>query len=412
MRARKFSRTAVCLCLLASAVVAASASGQTVRAGSLIAKIDGRITPTALPRKAPAPITLKLFGSLGTADGTHPPALKKLDLDFDRHGKLNTRGLATCRPAKLENTLTSQARRICGRALVGTGRVGAEIAFPEQEPFPASGPLLIFNGTPKGGKQVLVFHVYARVPAPTTFVTTAVIGGSKGVYGTSADVKIPTIVSGQGSLTFFRAKLQKSWRFKGRKQNLLLASCPTGRLFAHGDFIFADGTRLSGKVTRSCRPRGGKRSKRVASRRVAWSSVVGEEVTRTSYKEAVEPVCKVNSKANERILKHVRSDFKAGRLSKAGRSMLKASRGLKRTYRQLKSVPQPAADASRSWASGWQRSRSEANLFSSAGRALKKGKKGRASALVVKLNRNATTTNNLVIPFAFRYCKFEPSKYT
>jgi hypothetical protein len=138
--------------------------------------------------------------------------------------------------------------------LVGTGRAQAQIALPEQPPFNASGKLLIFNGAPKGGKQVLILHVYAHVPAPTTFVTTAVIGKAKGKYGTSADVAIPTIVAGQGSLIAFNATLKKTWTYKGQKQSLLLATCPTGHLYAHGDFAFADGERLSGDVARSCAP--------------------------------------------------------------------------------------------------------------------------------------------------------------
>ncbi len=401
-------RAAVGLCALAVvALTATAALGQTVRAGNLIAKIDGTITPNRLPKKRPAPITLRLSGSLDTADGSHPPALRKLDLAFDRHGHLFTRGLATCRVPRLENTLTSQARRACGKALIGTGRVGAEIAFPEQEPFKASGPLLIFNGKPKGRRQVLIFHVYAHVPAPTTFVTTAVIGRSRGLYGTTADVKIPTIVSGQGSLTFFRAKLRKSWRFKGRKRSLLLASCPTGRLFAHGDFIFGDGTKLSGKVTRSCKPVG---RARASSRPLATASLEGE-ATRDTYKQAAEPICRVNSKANQKILKHVRSDFRKDRLSRAGRSMLRASRALKTTYFKLRGLPQPPADAGR--LGRWlDKVKVEANLFRAAGKALKQGKKGKASALVTRLNRNATSANNQVIAFAFRYCRFDPSKYT
>jgi hypothetical protein len=69
-------------------------------------------------------------------------------------------------------------------------------------------------------------------------------------------VAIPTIVAGQGSLTSFNATLHKTWSFKGKKQSLLLASCPTGHLYAHGDFAFADGERLSGDVVRSCTPSG------------------------------------------------------------------------------------------------------------------------------------------------------------
>jgi hypothetical protein len=241
--------------LLLGALIS-GAAGETVRAGNLIITIDGGISPSKLPKKTPAPITLKLSGDIKAADATHPPALKTLQLEFDRHGEINTKGLATCTTGKLQSTLTAQARQACGDALVGSGRVSAEIAFPEQAPFGASGPLLIFNGAPKGGKKVLIFHVHANVPAPTTFVTTALIGKTAGKYGTTALVQVPTITNGQGSLTSFKATIHKTWTYKGKKQSLLLASCPTGTLFAHGDFAFADGTRASGDVVRPCIPAG------------------------------------------------------------------------------------------------------------------------------------------------------------
>jgi hypothetical protein len=240
--------------LLLTGALIATASAQTVRVGNLIITINGGVTPKKLPKATPAPIKLQVNGTLATADGTHPPVLQTLDLQFDRHGHLNTKGLPTCTPGKLRSTLTSQAKKACGDALVGQGRVSAEIALPEQAPFGASGPLLIFNGAPKGGKQVLIFHVYAHVPAPTTFVTTALISKTSGKYGTEAEIEIPSIVSGQGSLTAFEGSLQKSWTYKGKKQSLLLASCPTGTLYAHGDFTFADGTEASGDVVRPCTP--------------------------------------------------------------------------------------------------------------------------------------------------------------
>jgi hypothetical protein len=101
---------------------------------------------------------------------------------------------------------------------------------------------------------VLIMHVYAFVPAPTTFVTTAVIRKASGRYGTATDVRIPTIVAGQGSLISFRARIRKTWTYKGQKRSLLLASCPTGRLYAHGDFDFVNGTRMSGDIIRTCIP--------------------------------------------------------------------------------------------------------------------------------------------------------------
>jgi len=241
------------LCAI-GALLASSAGAQTVRFGNLIATINGGISPKKLPRKRPAPITLKLSGTLETADKTHPPAIKQVYLEFDRNGHLNTKGLPTCKVGKLQSTLTSQAKRACGAALIGSGRAEAEIAFPEQKPFSAGGPLLIFNGS-KGRKQMLILHVYAKVPAPTTFVTTAKIGKGKGPYGISARVAVPTITSGQGSLIGYRSKIHRNFRFKRRKRSVLTATCRNGRLRARGEFRFAGGPKLRGTVVRSCTPK-------------------------------------------------------------------------------------------------------------------------------------------------------------
>src|SRR4051812_37728152 len=97
------------LALLCAALFS-SAAADTVRLGNLVITIDGAITPKALPKTEAAPIPLDLAGTLKSSDGTHPVALKTLDLEFDRNGHLNTKGLATCTPGKLQSTLTAQAK--------------------------------------------------------------------------------------------------------------------------------------------------------------------------------------------------------------------------------------------------------------------------------------------------------------
>ena len=239
---------------LIGALLAANAiaAGQKVVSGNLVIEIDGKVSPTKLSKSTPTPIALELSGKAGTNDGTHVPPLKELFVEFDKNGHLNTKGLPSCSVGKLQSTLTDQAKKACGAALIGEGRATAEIAFPEQAPFSAGGPILIFNGS-SGAKQKLVFHVYAKVPAPTTFVFTAEIGKGKGPYGTSAKVKVPSITSGQGSVTSFKVKIKKTYNFQGRKESVLTATCKTGTLQARGDFTFA-GKKLSGKVTRPCTP--------------------------------------------------------------------------------------------------------------------------------------------------------------
>jgi hypothetical protein len=238
------------------ALLGSSASGQTVRAGNLVVTVEGGFTPHKLPKADPASITLSARSTIATADGTHLPALDFLNLEFDKHTGVYTKGLPVCTPAQLENTVTAQAKRACPGAIIGSGQAGAEIEFPEQAPFFAKAPLVIFNGPPKNGKPVFIFQVYAHVPAPTTFVTTAVIGKATGAYGTSVYIKVPTIVAGQGSLSFAELSIHKKWVTKGKEQTLLYGTCPSGHFFVRGELTFKGGFKMAGKVVRSCTPTG------------------------------------------------------------------------------------------------------------------------------------------------------------
>lgn len=134
-------------------------------------------------------------------------------------------------------------------------------------------------------------------------------------------------------------------------------------------------------------------------------------LTRDEYKAKVEPICKKNSEANDKILKTVRKEVKEDKLKTAGAKFIKASNALNTTYNELKAVEQPAEDAAKltKWL-GYVKT--EADLFKSAGTALKAGNKSKAQQFVNKLTQNANKANSEVLAFNFRYCKFEPSKYT
>jgi len=134
-------------------------------------------------------------------------------------------------------------------------------------------------------------------------------------------------------------------------------------------------------------------------------------ITRDEYKAQVEPICKKNSEANDKILKGVRKLVKENKLKQAGAKFIQASTALKKTYNELKAVEQPAEDAAKltKWL-GYVKT--EADLFNSGGKALKAGNKSKAQKYVNKLNSNANQANATVLSFGFKYCKFEPSKYT
>jgi hypothetical protein len=137
---------------------------------------------------------------------------------------------------------------------------------------------------------------------------------------------------------------------------------------------------------------------------------VAAEATRESYKEAVEPICKGNTEANEKILKGVRAKVKAGKLDAASRQFKAAARALKQTRAQLLQVPKPSADAARltKWL-GYVKT--EIQLFEAVARKLANDEETAAQKMVVRLISNARQANNQVLSFQFRYCKFQPSKF-
>ena len=144
---------------------------------------------------------------------------------------------------------------------------------------------------------------------------------------------------------------------------------------------------------------------------VALPVAQADDAERQTYKEAVEPICKANTQANERILKGVRGKVRAGKLKVAGGQFSRAATALRKTHRELKAVPQPPDDQVKlgKWLKYVE---IEANLFQKTAKKLNAGDKNGALAMVIKLEHNANLANNQVLGFEFRYCRFEPSKFT
>jgi hypothetical protein len=166
---------AVALALVAL-VGSAGAAREVVHVGDLFLADDGGIFPSRLPREGRAPIQARLEAEIGTVDGTHPPALHHIDLLIDRTIALDAAGLPTCRLGQIEATSTAAAKRACQEAIVGSGKATVEVAFPEQEPFSSTGPLVLFNGGVRGTTTRMLLHAYVDVPAPTAIVVPAEIG--------------------------------------------------------------------------------------------------------------------------------------------------------------------------------------------------------------------------------------------
>ena len=112
--------------VLAALAVAAIAIARTDKpasttVGNLKLTANGSVTPNVLPKKTSAPITLKAEGKIETTDGTHPPAVKEVEIETDKNGTINVKGFPTCRLPQLQSTDTSAAEATCKTSLIGTG---------------------------------------------------------------------------------------------------------------------------------------------------------------------------------------------------------------------------------------------------------------------------------------------------
>ena len=249
---RKLFLSVLALAGLAGAIYGGVALAESVTIGNATFTVDGGFKPTTLPKKELAPIELTAEGKVTTDDGTTPPVVDTVTVDFDKNGTVDTKGIPQCDPRKLENTTTAQAKRKCAKSLVGTGTTRAIVDFDDQDPFDAIGPLLIFNGKKKGKNPTVVFHVLASVPLPTTFVVQAVISKSpKPGFGKRVFIKIPPVAGGNGTLVSFDAKINK--RPASGSKHYLLARCANGRFLADSEIKLRDGPTLSIGITRPCK---------------------------------------------------------------------------------------------------------------------------------------------------------------
>jgi hypothetical protein len=234
-------------------VTVTTAMATTVRAGDLVITLDGAASPRALPKSKLEPISFQANAAIATNDGSHVPPILSSDLQVDKHIRFDTTGLPTCAPDQLRATSPSEAMKACGAALIGKGTSSAQVEFPESAPFTAKGPLLIFNGpTGANGYPEQIYYVFAHVPLPTTFVVVGKISGDSGPYGYNISIAIPPIAGGAGSVTKVEFSVNRKWTYKGRRHSYLNAECANGRFQAKVEFVFGDGTDLTGDVVKSC----------------------------------------------------------------------------------------------------------------------------------------------------------------
>jgi hypothetical protein len=242
--------------VVASLTFVSLAQAEITAKGDLFIRFGGGISPQALPRSEPAPIAVRIEGSIRTV-GHNPPPLRRIKIALNRGGTLSAAGLPVCRRPEIELANPSEALTACGAALVGGGGFTAFTSLPDQPATLVRGEILLFNSK-EHGRPAILAHVYQAKPPFTRFVVFH-IGHSSGTYGTIITGQLPESINRDGYLKSIFLQLQRRYSFRARARSYLTASCPAPAgftkaifPFAETSLSFADGRTLASTLTRTC----------------------------------------------------------------------------------------------------------------------------------------------------------------
>lgn len=261
-------RTPALACLGASLISFASlsfllsveAGADVAQKGNVRVAFSGRMTPQSLPRSGAVPVRVAVGARISAVDGTTPPALRRIRIEINRHGRLQSAGLPSCNFDQIQPSTTAGARRACGDALVGRGAFSSNVLLPEISPFPSEGSLDAFNGTYRGRPAILA-HIYGTDPVPTSYTIPFTISRSSGTYGVTLSAPMPATGSGWGYITALSLNLGRSYTIGGERRSYLAAACPlpagidtASYRFARATFDFGAET-VSSVLSRHCHAR-------------------------------------------------------------------------------------------------------------------------------------------------------------
>ncbi|MBS1676053.1 MAG: hypothetical protein JST08_01590 [Actinobacteria bacterium] len=234
-------------------ILAAVAGAVTTQIGNLKVSATAEFQPRAFPRHGTLPAHFGSIVRINSVNGEQPPALRSLTFEFDKHGRLNFKGVPTCTVAKLEGTTPDEARKRCAGALLGTGIGRARVAMMGKPPFTISSPISIFNAPPQGGRPALIAHAYETVPAPQALIVPFTVEKvDHGRYGYRTEIQLPEIAGGAGAAILAETQFGRTYTRHGRKVGYAEAECVGGRLQVFGKLTFADGSHLQSLLTSPC----------------------------------------------------------------------------------------------------------------------------------------------------------------
>ena len=257
------ARQIVAVGLLVSILLVALANAEVVQNSGVRLTLNGQLEPHRLPRSDKVPVAVSIRSHIATTDqGVPPPQLRSIQIELNRHGRIDHTGLPVCPYDRLEPASTARALAACRASLVGRGNFWANVALSGQEPYPSRGKLLLFNGR-RHNHPVLLGHIYSARPFATSFVIVfSVRRNQHGPFGTVLEADLSPSLRNWGYVTGIELTLQRRYSLGGEQHSFISASCPAPAGFpgatyplARVGFKFSEKLIIKTSLTRNCRTR-------------------------------------------------------------------------------------------------------------------------------------------------------------
>lgn len=174
-----------------------------------------------------------------------PPAERELQIELDRHLKIQAKGLPACHPSPSIQSGVS-VEEACAGSAVGSGEETVQVAYPENAPIKVPAKVRIFNGGERNG--ALALYVYGKFTAPIsgTLLTKILITRiDNGRLGWRVDAQFPEVAGGSGSIVDLALQIGRPGVFS--------TGCTDGSIEAHLKVGFEDGTSEESMVSRPCK---------------------------------------------------------------------------------------------------------------------------------------------------------------
>lgn len=240
------------LAALTALVGVAAAERTTVRSDAVEMAFGADFSPRKLPGARRDVVAFSIGGTIASADHSNAPTLRKLVLGLGRNSSIDATGLPGCEDLFLSVPRSlGEIEAACEGAIVGRGRVGFGIVFPETRHFSAASRLVVVNGSADTGGTTL--NAYAQITHPivaSIVLPIGIRGGPGDRAGTQMILTVPRIAGGLGFVSDFRVRLLR--RLADRSDGVASLACPDKRLSVKVRAMFSEGAAIRTELPLAC----------------------------------------------------------------------------------------------------------------------------------------------------------------